>query len=174
VIGLKQLQTDLVNIVWFVNLTSLIPVILTVLDSWYHYFSTRQNSKHSICQNLLRYHSNFGTLCVNLSITLMESSTFVTLHYVTDNTFITNYADLNTSINIQYKCNQVRQDSQFTKKKVKHSSLLPSDQEENKSRVLLHLLFYFVCLRRIFILAMHSRFIGCLPREKSIKKLIMY
>jgi hypothetical protein len=141
VIGLKQLQTEFVNIFWFV--TSLIRIILTVLDS----FSTRQNSKHSICQNLLRYHSNFGTLYVNLSITLMESSTFVTLHYVTDNTFITNYADLNTSINIQCKCNQMRQDSQFTKKKVKHRSLLPSDQEENKSRVLLHLFSYFVCLR---------------------------
>jgi hypothetical protein len=43
VIGLKPLQTDLVNIVWLINLTSLIPVILVVLDAWYHFSSMRQN-----------------------------------------------------------------------------------------------------------------------------------
>jgi hypothetical protein len=43
VIGLKPLQTDLVNIVWLINLTSLIPVILVVLDAWYHFSSIRQN-----------------------------------------------------------------------------------------------------------------------------------
>jgi hypothetical protein len=64
VIGLKPLQTDFVNIVWLINLTSLIPVILTVLDSWYHFFNMRQNSKDSNCQNLLRYHNHFGTLCI--------------------------------------------------------------------------------------------------------------
>jgi hypothetical protein len=37
---------DLYDIVWFVNLTSRIPDILTVLDSWYHFSSMRQNSKH--------------------------------------------------------------------------------------------------------------------------------
>jgi hypothetical protein len=46
---MQKNETDLVNIVWFINLTSLIPVILTVLDSWYHFSSMRQH-----CQNILR------------------------------------------------------------------------------------------------------------------------
>jgi hypothetical protein len=36
-ISLKPLQTDLVNVVWLINLTSLISVILMVLGSWYHF-----------------------------------------------------------------------------------------------------------------------------------------
>jgi hypothetical protein len=44
-------------------------------------------------------------------------------------------------------------------------SIIQSDQEENKSRVLPHFLFYRnVCLS----LTVHSRFIGCLALEKSI------
>jgi hypothetical protein len=40
---------------------------------------------------------------------------------------------------------------------------------ENKSRVLLHLLFYRnVCLDHTHTLAIHGRFIGCLPLEKYI------
>jgi hypothetical protein len=49
--------------------------------------------------------------------------------------------------------------------------MLQSDQQENKSRVLPHLLFYRnVCLSLIVHLhiAIHSRFIGSLPLEKSI------
>jgi hypothetical protein len=44
--GLKPLQTDLVNIVWLINLGSLISVILTVLDSWCYFSSMRHHSKH--------------------------------------------------------------------------------------------------------------------------------
>jgi hypothetical protein len=49
---------------------------------------------------------------------------------------------------------------------------VPSDQKENKSRVQ-PLLFYrkvrLSLIIRISMLAMHSRFIGCLPFEKSVK-----
>jgi hypothetical protein len=38
--------------------------ILMVLDSWNHFSGMRQNSKHSKCQNLLRHHKHFGTLCI--------------------------------------------------------------------------------------------------------------
>jgi hypothetical protein len=47
-----------------------------------------------------------------------------------------------------------------------------SDQQENKSSVLPHLLFYrnvsVNLIVHICILAIHTRFIGCLPLEKSI------
>jgi hypothetical protein len=47
-----------------------------------------------------------------------------------------------------------------------------SDQQENKSRVPPHLLFYrnvsLNLIVPICILAIHSRFIGCLPIEKYI------
>jgi hypothetical protein len=50
--------------------------------------------------------------------------------------------------------------------------LIQSVQQENKSRVLSHLLFYRnVSLSLIVhtcIFAIHSRFIGCLPLEDSI------
>jgi hypothetical protein len=47
-----------------------------------------------------------------------------------------------------------------------HLMYLPSDQRENKSRVVPHFMFYWnvsltLIVRRI-ILAMHRRFIGCL------------
>jgi hypothetical protein len=64
-------QTDSVNIVWLINLTSLTPVILTVLDSSYHFSSMRQNSKHSNCQNLQRYHNYFGTLCTSVLVFIL-------------------------------------------------------------------------------------------------------
>jgi hypothetical protein len=51
-------------------------------------------------------------------------------------------------------------------------SIIQSDQQENKSRVLPHLLFYRnVCLSlivHICIPATHSRFIGCLALKKLI------
>jgi hypothetical protein len=49
---------------------------------------------------------------------------------------------------------------------------IQGDQQENKSRVLPHLLFYRkVCLSlmvHICILAIHCRLISCLPLENSI------
>jgi hypothetical protein len=45
--------------------------------------------------------------------------------------------------------------------------IIQSDQQENKSRVLPNLLFY----RNVslsLIVHIHSRFIGCLPLEKSV------
>jgi hypothetical protein len=47
---------------------------------------------------------------------------------------------------------------------------LPSDQKENKSRVLLHLLLYRKVRLRLththMYIAMHNRFIGCLPLKR--------
>jgi hypothetical protein len=61
-----------------------------------------------------------------------------------------------------------------TEKKISVKYHIQGDQQENKSRVLPHLLFYRnVCLGlivHICILAIHSRFIGRLPLEKSKKK----
>jgi hypothetical protein len=52
------------------------------------------------------------------------------------------------------------------------TSTLQSDQKENKSRVLPHLLIYRnVCHSLgcpIIMLLMHSRFIGCLPLKKLL------
>jgi hypothetical protein len=62
VIGLKPLQTDLVDIVSLINLTSFIDVILTVLDSSYHFSSMRQNSTLKLYQNILRHHKRLTSL----------------------------------------------------------------------------------------------------------------
>jgi hypothetical protein len=55
---------------------------------------------------------------------------------------------------------------------------LQSDQEENKSRMLPHLLFYrnvsLSLIVHICILAIYGRFIGCLPLEKIYYYLINY
>jgi hypothetical protein len=52
-----------------------------------------------------------------------------------------------------------------------------SDQQENKSSVLPHFLFYrnvsLSLIVHICILAIYSRFIGCLPLEKLILSLIL-
>jgi hypothetical protein len=49
---------------------------------------------------------------------------------------------------------------------------IQSDQQETKSRVLPHLMFYRnVCLiltRHFYILAVHNRFVGCLPQKSII------
>jgi hypothetical protein len=55
---LKPLQTDLVNIVWLINLTSLIPAILTVLVKYASKSKTFKLSK------TLRYRNHFGTLSI--------------------------------------------------------------------------------------------------------------
>jgi hypothetical protein len=55
---LKPLQTDLVNIVWLINLTSLIPAILTVLVKYASKAKTFKLSK------ILRYRNHFGTLSI--------------------------------------------------------------------------------------------------------------
>jgi hypothetical protein len=58
------------------------------------------------------------------------------------------------------------------KKLFKMKQLVQNDQQENKSRVLPHLLFYrnvsLNLIVHICILAIHSRFIGCLSLGKSI------
>jgi hypothetical protein len=50
---------------------------------------------------------------------------------------------------------------------------IQSDQQETKSRVLPHLLFYrnvfLTWIRRFYLLAVHSRFVGCL----SLKNLFI-
>jgi hypothetical protein len=46
--------------------------------------------------------------------------------------------------------------------------IIQSDQQENKSRVLLYRNVFLSLIVHICIVAMHSCFIGCLPLEKSI------
>jgi hypothetical protein len=49
---------------------------------------------------------------------------------------------------------------------------IQSDQQESKSRVLPHLLFYRnICrrlIRHFYILAVHTRFVGCLPLKNLL------
>jgi hypothetical protein len=49
---------------------------------------------------------------------------------------------------------------------------IQSDQQETKSRVLPHLLFYRnvrrILIRHFYILAVHTRFVGCLPLKNLL------
>jgi hypothetical protein len=69
-----------------INLTSLIPVTFTVLDSWYHFSNMPQNSKHSNCQNLLRYHSNLEHFLYRcLQIREFRNQSVVWDHFISPN-----------------------------------------------------------------------------------------
>jgi hypothetical protein len=55
---------------------------------------------------------------------------------------------------------------------IRYSVPLQSDQQETKSRVLPHLLFYrnvfLTWIRHFYLLAVHTGFVGCLPLKNLL------